>query len=227
MHQRLAAGAWTPVLQGIYTLSSSPRTWSSWAWAGTLSAGPAGVLIAGSAAGIRGWTARSWPVTIAVPKSSRVRWATPRLKCVRLDVPVADVVCIEGLPVTTRLRTAVDIAHLLPLANAQELLERLLVLGAIDLDSLTDAIRSSRRRGCRQARRLVDSAADRAASEAERMTQKLFRSEGLAWFVPNYPLVVAGRGLKIDLAFVRERVAIEAKGVVAKVRQALAQRAVA
>lgn len=107
---------------------------------------------------------------------------------------------------------AVDIAHLLPLAQAQELLDRLLLLQVVDLQQLVAEVDSSRRYGCRQARRLLRSAGDRAASEAERMAQVLLRSAGLDGFVANFPTDVAGRTIKIDLAFVQERVAIEVKG---------------
>lgn len=149
---------------------------------------------------------------VAIPQRRVVHWKSTRIQVIRLDVPVDDVVRIDGLPVTSRLRTAVDIAHLLPIAQAQQLLDRMLVLDVVDLAALTNAIEGSRRHGSRQARRLMGSAADLAASEAERMAQALFRSAGHDWFEPNYPVLVGGRSRKIDLAFPAELLAIEIKG---------------
>jgi very-short-patch-repair endonuclease len=212
VQHRLRTGRWVSLLPGIHLLNSAQVTWTTWAWAGTLSGGEGCVLVGGSAAALRTWSPQEWPITVAVPPGRRMRWPSSRLLSCRLEVPPSDVVRVNGLPVTSRVRTAVDIAHLMPLQSAQQLLDRILVLGVVDLDGLAAAVEPSRRHGSRQARRLLRSAGDRAASEAERMAQVLLRSAGLDGFVANFPTEVAGRPIKIDLAFVQERVAIEVKG---------------
>ena len=87
-----------------------------------------------------------------------------------------------------------------------------MVLDIVNLTSLTEAVTASRRIGCKQARRLVANAADFAASEAERLCQRILRRAGLEWFVANHVVFAAGSAHKVDLAFVREKVAIEVQG---------------
>ena len=209
---RLSTGAWLALLAGVYISAGTPTAWLTWAWAGVIDAGPGSALVGESAAAVRGWASQSWPITIAVPENRRMSWVNSQLRAIQMDVPSAEVLRAAGLPITTRLRMAVDVAHLLPLAEAQQLLDRWLVLDRIDLASLTEAINQSRRRGSAQARLLMRSAADLAASEAERIAQRLFRRSGLPGFAANYAVKSAGRMLKVDLAFVAAKVAIEIKG---------------
>ncbi len=152
---RLASAAWSRVLTSIYVANAAPITWLTWAWAGVLSAGPDGAVMGTSAAALRGWLPQTWPIVVALPTDTRRRWPVAKLRLARLELPTSDVTKVGGLPVTTRLRTAADLAHELPLTKAQELIDRLLVLEVIDLPSLTAAVEASTRRGSRQARRLV------------------------------------------------------------------------
>ena len=153
----------------------TPISWTTWAWAGVLAAGSNACLVGVSAAAARGWADERWPITIAIHPSRRVALPTGRLQVLRLEVPAHEIVQASGLPITTRLRTAVDVAHLVPIVDAQRLLDRWLVLERVDLASLTAAVVESRRHGSRQARELVRSAADLAASRAERLAHRLFR----------------------------------------------------
>lgn len=209
---RVARSALLPLLAGVYLSAGSPVSWLTWAWAGVLAGGPGCSLVGASAAAVREWGDQVWPITIAIPATRRVRWRTDKLKAHRLAVSDDEIIRVSGLPITTRLRTAVDIAHLLPIGDAQQLIDRLLVLGLIDLSALTDAVALSSRTGSRQARRLARSAADRAAAESERLAHRILRAAGLVGFTPNYSVLVAGRTVTIDIAFVRARVAIEING---------------
>jgi hypothetical protein len=119
---------------------------------------------------------------------------------------------IAGLPTTNRLRTASDVAHLMPLTEAQPILDRMLVLGQVDLASLTATVEASRRVGSKQARQLMASAADGAAAESERMVRRLLRDAGLSGWVSNYEVTLGGRERKLDLALTRLRIGIEVKG---------------
>ena len=58
------------------------------------------------------------------------------------------------------------------------------------------------------ARRLLQAAADGARSEAERLLVRLLRQAGITGWKTNYPL----GGYKIDVAFPKQKVAIETDG---------------
>jgi len=210
--RRQADRTWLRLLPETYVLAGISPGWMSWAWAALLAAGRDAALVASSAASLRGWSSQTWPITLAVPPERRLRWNSERVACLRLTVPSEDVVLIDGLPTTSRLRTAVDVAHLLPLAAAQEILDRMLVLGVVELGALTEAIASSRRQGSRQARALMRTAADLAASEAERLAHRVFTTAGLGGWQANVDVAAGGRHVTVDLAFVAARVAVEING---------------
>lgn len=209
---RLEAGTWLRLLPSVYALTGVSLGWTSWAWAGLLSAGPAAVVVADSAAVQWRWQPERWPVCIAVPPDRRPRWATGRLCALRLDLGADETTAVDGLPVTTRLRTAVDLAHLVPAARAQPLIDRALLLGAVDRDEWSNAIAQSRRNGSRQARMLARSAADRAASQAERVAHTVLRRAQITGWGANVAVVAGGLRLIVDIAFVAERVAVEIEG---------------
>ncbi len=120
---------------------------------------------------------------------------------------------VNGLPTTTRLRTAVDVAHLMPPIQAQPILDRMLVLDAVRLDALTAAVAASRRAGSAQARALMRSAADLAAAESERYARRILREAGITGWTPNHSVTVrGGRTIKIDLALKQLKIAVEVKG---------------
>jgi len=64
------------------------------------------------------------------------------------------------------------------------------------------------RYGSPTARRLLQAASDGARSEAERLLVKLLRDNDMTGWKTNYPV----GGYKVDVAFPRQKVAIEADG---------------
>jgi very-short-patch-repair endonuclease len=174
------------------------------------------VLVGETAAALRRLVPKTFPITVAVPTGRQCRWlSTSRsstIRVVRLDVTERECVNVDGLRTTTRLRMAVDIAHLMPLHEAQPVLDRMLVLDHVNLDQLTEAVRASRRSGSRQARRLIASANDRTAAESERMARRLFRGAGITGWVSNHPVQVRSGTIKIDLALPELKIAVEVKG---------------
>lgn len=209
---RLANGRWRRLLPGVYLSAEAMLGWDAWAHAFVLAAGPGAVLVSESGASLRGLVPKRLPITLAIPPGRRCKLRRDNLRLVRLDVPAGDRVTIAGLPTTTRLRTAVDMAHLMPGVQAQPILDRMLVLDQIDLEQLTAAVTSSRRYGSAQARRLISSANDLAAAESERQVRRLLRDNGLGGWVCNYPVAVDGRDLKVDLALPALRIGVDVKG---------------
>ncbi len=209
---RLGSHRWSRILPGVYLAADAALSWDAWAHALLLAAGPGARLVGETTAALRGLVPKKLPITVAIPAGRRSGLRHPNLKLLRLDVPASDRVTIDGFPTTNRLRTAVDVAHLMPPTDAQPILDRMLVLDHVDLEQLTAAIDASRRHGSAQARRLMASANDRAAAESERMARRLLRDAGICGWVGNHSVEVAGRGIKVDLALPRLRIAIEVKG---------------
>jgi very-short-patch-repair endonuclease len=212
--QRLVrSGRWTRLLSGIYLSAEAPVTWFTWAHVGVLMGGPGAVLLGESAAALRALVPQTLPVWVAIPTGRRCRRSAPNVRVFRVDVPARDRVMVQGLPSTSRLRTAVDVAHLMPLVRAQPIVDRMLVRGQVDLAELTATVTASRRVGSASARRLMRSANDLAAAESERMARRLFREAGITGWVANHPVrVLGGSTLKVDLALPRLRIAVEVKG---------------
>lgn len=196
-----------------FLADSAPLTWQAWAFAAILSLGPDAVLVGASAVSLRNLGPPTFPVSVAIPAHRRTRLDIPQVRVLRLDVPEADRVTVDGLPTTSRLRTAVDVAHLLPLLQAQPILDRMLVLDMVKLDDLTRIINGSRRAGSAQARVLMKSAGDLAAAESERFARRVLREVGISGWTANHSVTVrGGREIKVDLALKGLKIAIEVKG---------------
>lgn len=210
--RQLSSGRWQRLSQGVYLTADAALTWNAWAHAFVLAAGPGAFLIGESAATLRGLMPQRFPVTVAIPAHRRSEVSNPRLRLLRLDVAESERVTIDGLPTTSRRRTAVDVAHLVPVRDAQPVLDRMLVLEHIHLEELAVSIAGSRRQGSRQARALLASATDGAAAESERFARRLLEQAGITGWVGNHPIEVGGYVLKVDLALVHLRIGIEVKG---------------
>jgi len=209
---RVRTARWTRLMAGVYLSADAELTWLAQAHAAVIAAGPAATLVAESAAAIRGLSPRRLPLTVTVPPDRHRANRPPWLNLLRLAVPEADRVVVGGVPTTTRLRTAVDLAHLVASTQAQPIIDRMLVLDQVDLAELTAAVTASRRHGSRQARALIRSANDLAAAESERLARRLLRSAGLSGWVGNHRITLRGRPRKLDLANRRLRIGIEVKG---------------
>jgi very-short-patch-repair endonuclease len=215
--QRLVQiGRWTRLVPGVYASAETAPSWHTWGHAALLAAGHGAVLVGESAVALRRLVPKTLPVTAAIPTGRQCRWRptgrSSAIRIIRLDVRDDECVTVDGLRTTTRLRTAIDVAHLMPLHEAQPVLDRMLVLDQVSLEELTQAVVASRRTGSKQARRLLASANDRTAAESERMARRLFRSAGITGWVSNHPVKVRSGTIKVDLALPRLKIAVEVKG---------------
>ena len=209
---RVRRGAWFRVLAGVYLSADTVRTWHTWAFAFVAASGSDAVVIGESAAVLRRLAAPTFPITLAVPTSRRPRVRHPRVRVIRMNVPRTDCVMVDGLPTTTRLRTAVDLAHLMAPVSAQPIIDRMLVLNLVDIAELTAAVNASARTGSRQARELIATANDLAAAESERYARRLLCDAGITGWVSNVPIMLDGHERKLDLALPHLRIGIEVKG---------------
>ena len=81
--------------------------------------------------------------------------------------------------------------------------------GNLELEQLWQAhLRNKGRHGSPAARRLLQAASDGARSEAERLLVRLLRAAKVSGWKANFPVC----GYLVDIAFPKERVAIEVDG---------------
>ena len=144
-------------------------------------------------------------VEVTVPRNSHGR-AHEGTRLRRRDLDPHDVVERNGLRVTALPLTVVEAA--VRRGGGAKLMDRALQRH-VELAQLWQAhLRNKGRHGSPAARRLLQAARDGARSEAERILVKLLRDAGLTGWETNYPV----GGYKVDVAFIRSRVAIEVDG---------------
>ena len=141
---------------------------------------------------------------------------TNRPQCYRgsRDLATCDFVLVEGVKVTTPLRTALDLGCKLSRRAALAALDAFMRQHAIThAEMLAQLPRYFRRRGVVQLRQLVPVADPRAESQPESWTRLEIVDAGLPWPTPQYWVVHEGRELfRLDLAYPRARVAVEYDG---------------
>lgn len=151
-------------------------------------------------------------VTVARDRS-RARWPATTVR--RRDLADADVTVRDGLPVTTPLRTALDVLRDLPLPDAVVVVDAALRAGLLSEAALLRAVAAlpagvGRPRAVRAAG-LVDA---RCGSALESVCRVLLAGAGLP--APETQLVVRGRDGRVvgrvDFAWPEQRLVVEADG---------------
>ena len=131
------------------------------------------------------------------------------------DLDEGDIMEIDGVLVTTPLRTALDLASGLHRRNGLAVLDAFLHLGSFNRVALHDEVRRfARRRGVIQLRQLVAVADGRAESPGESWTRLELIDAGLP--VPLLQLVVMWQGqalFRLDLAYAKHRICVEYDGI--------------
>lgn len=170
-------------------------------------AGPGAVVSGVAAAWWHGlWADPPAMMEVTVPHGRQLA-AQRGLRARRRDLPVEDVVELRGVCVTAVPLTVLDAAVALGQAGPM-LLDRALQR-RVDLRALYRAhCRNLGRRGSTAAADLLRTAADRAASEAERIMIRLLRVAQLTGWRCGYRIGAC----EVDIAFPESRVAIEVDG---------------
>lgn len=117
---RLERGDWQPRYPRVYRLAGAPDSWEADVVACLLAAGPEAVVSHGSAARLLGLTRprRIARVELTVPYGARTkpgrRNDLPLTRALRVhrtrELGAGDLVRVDGLPVTTAVRTMIDLA---------------------------------------------------------------------------------------------------------------------
>jgi hypothetical protein len=130
------------------------------------------------------------------------------------DLSKADVWTIEGVNVTSPLRTALDLGCKLSRRDGLAALDAFMrEHGITHADMYAELPRYFRRRGVIQLRQLIPLADPRAESHPESWTRLAITDSGLPCPEPQHWVVHDGRALfRLDLAYPHARVAIEYDG---------------
>jgi len=176
---------------------------------------PRGTAIAGhSAAAWHGapFAGSHDPVSIVRPRS--VLWQGPReVRVHQADVVPADIEEHDGVPVTTALRTAWDLASWEPFGRAVAALDAMVGNGCLPVGALhAAAAGASGRKGVVRVRRVAQLVDPRAESAPESRVRVALVLAGLDP-VPQFEVRSGGVFLaRVDLAFPDQRLAVEYEG---------------
>ncbi len=214
----LAEGSVRRVLRGVYVASQRQDDLLLRAQAAALILPPHAVVVDRSAAWL--WGIDLYPLQEVVPRLDafvlRGRRRVERVQASggERDLADRDLVTLRGVPVTTPLRTALD------LACGLRRYEALAALDAFARDhTLTRAQligelpRFRGRRGVVQARRLVQVMDGRVESPGESFTRLALIEAGLPVPELQFWVVAAGLAYRLDLAYPEAKVAVEYDGV--------------
>lgn len=211
IRRRRADGRLRRLHRGVYAVGPVQPPLAA-PMAAVLACGPDAAISHRSAAELHGFLdARSAaPVDVLVPWNSRRRPAGVNARRTRRLDP-AEVSSREGVPVTTPLRTIVDLAGLATAAELERAVaraERAGLLDARDLDPLPS--RYARRAGAARLRALLANVGGPrlTRSEAERRFLDLVRRARLP--PPQANAVVAG--FEVDFLWPDHRIAVEVDG---------------
>ncbi|MCI4674036.1 type IV toxin-antitoxin system AbiEi family antitoxin domain-containing protein [Candidatus Mycolicibacterium alkanivorans] len=144
-------------------------------------------------------------VEVTVPRNSRGR-SHGGARVRRRNLGASDVSAVRGLKVTELSLTVVEAS--VRRRGGAKLMDRALQRH-VELQALWQAhLRNKGRYGAPAARRMLQAAADGSRSEAERLLLGLLRQAGLTGWRTNHPVA----GYKVDVAFPKQKVAIEVDG---------------
>lgn len=154
---------------------------------------------------------RSDPVTVL--RSSDVKWDGPRgVRVHQTVLRPGDRTTLDGVPLSSPLRTAWDVAVLEPLATAVAALDAMVRAREIELPELHAMARGgSGRFGAARVRRAVPLVDPRAESAPESRVRVALVLAGLAP-VPQYEVSIDGRDLRLDFGWPEVKVAVEYEG---------------
>lgn len=208
------------VLHGVYLRADQPDTVETRATCTALVVAPGSVVRDRTAAwlhGVDAFTHAEHEVLPAVETCvPRFRTPTDRsgVDGGTRDLAGSDVMRINGVLVTTPLRTALDLGCLLHRRDALAVLDQFMRQHSITREDLGRAsVRYFRRRGFVQLRRLIPLADPRAESARESWTRLEIIDAGLPAPEPQFWVVIDGIPVyRLDLAYPRHRIAIEYDG---------------
>jgi very-short-patch-repair endonuclease len=212
-HQ-LHSSAWQRLFPDVYACADLPVTHELRTAAVTQIVLPGAVASARSAAVLWdvGLAADADDVEVTVPARCRAG-AVPGVQVTRRRLATEDATARRGVPLTTPLRTALDLGRLQPGDDAVIALDRFLSTGLVFLDEVRTAAVPATGRDCRRIRAAVNLADGLAESPQETRLRLLVHRADLPNPVAQYRIRVDGRFLaRADFAWPEHRLALEYDG---------------
>lgn len=210
VQRRVQEGSWERLHPGVHLvgghrLTDEVRTRAAWLWAS--SGGRDDAAVSGPAAAYWHGLIERAPrdVELTVPHRRKPR-AQPGLVVRRRDLQPADLVGRRDIRLTAVPLTVLETAVALP--DGSSFLDRALQRHVRFPTAYRAFCRNMGMTGSSAAGRLLVAAADRADSAAERLLVRILRDAGITGWVLGHPF----GPWRIDLAFPREKVAVEVDG---------------
>jgi hypothetical protein len=156
---------------------------------------------------------RDSAVTICVPCAARV-WPHPRRNVVRTALAREDVTVLAGVPLTTPLRTAIDLGRQVDRTRALIALDAMCHRKLVRISELEEHPRLRSLKGCRRLRELLTLVDPRTESPMETRLRLLLHDAGAPPPTPQHEVRASDGRLigRVDLAYPEWRIAIEYEG---------------
>jgi very-short-patch-repair endonuclease len=206
VQRRAREGSWERLHPAVYLLAGhrltdEVRVRAAWLWAGE------GAAVSGPAAAYwHGMLDRAPRIVELTTPRGRSPRCPEGVRVRRRDLPAIDVAGRRDLWLTAPPLTALETA--VALADGSAFLDRALQRHVRFPTLYRAYCRNIGRRGSSAAGRLLVAAADRADSAAERLLVRMLRDAGVGGWVLGHPF----GPWRIDLAFPRQKVAVEVDG---------------
>ncbi len=213
---QLRSSAWQRLFPDVYACASLPLDHARRARAAAALAVPGAVVSGRSAAVLWGvpLLGTDDDVELTVPPGSRAG-AIRGIRVTRRALRLEDLARRRGVPLTTPLRTALDVGRIEPAVEAVVALDRLVGARLVTLEELRVAAAASTGPGCRATRRAAERADGLAGSPQETRLRLLLHDSPLPRPVPQHVVRDAdGRFLaRVDFGWPEARLALEYEGV--------------
>jgi very-short-patch-repair endonuclease len=149
-------------------------------------------------------------VTVA---DRRFRQPVPDTRLHRVPLARLHHVPYDGLPITARDKTIIELLRTLPHTAARGLLDRALQQHWVTEFDLSEAVRKERcRTGNVQIRTLLAEIEPGAHAESERLLHRILSRAGLGGWVAQYEITLPGGRAYADVAFPEQQIVIEVDG---------------
>lgn len=160
---------------------------------------------------------------LAVPKKPHVIGGLPgsgsrrtsrRVTTHAWPVSEDEMCTVNGLRLTSLVRTTVDCARVLERRSALVVVDAALRSGAHRQDLERTLGRSTTKRGTRRAREILALSDARSESPGETLTRLLLIENNLTGFTPQYTVTLRGNSFRVDFAWEEEKLIVEFDGEV-------------
>jgi len=211
---QLRTSAWRRVFPDVWACSSLRLTHELRALAAARLLLPGAVVSGRSAAVLWGAAPADTDDDVELTVPADFRGGTiPGIRLRRRGLAGSDVAVRRGTRVTTRVRTALDLAATRPLDEAVVAVDAFLVATRIPIEQVRAAAVALTGRDCRHVRRVLALADGRAGSPQETRVRLLLGRSGIPAPVAQFAVREAGRFLaRVDFAWPQERLVLEYEG---------------